>query len=105
MLNPRHLGRPKAYQPAAEAEHKVEEARKDPKIKARIKTALERWAACQPQSAGLLRVDDGKPPVNTNTFVISTSPLLSTHGHDGHGVTAIDALTEPVETKYSFCQR
>jgi hypothetical protein len=31
ILNPRHLGRPKTYQPAAEAVRKVEEAQKDPK--------------------------------------------------------------------------
>jgi hypothetical protein len=40
ILNPRHPGRPKTYRPAAEAVRKVEEARKDPKINARIKTAL-----------------------------------------------------------------
>jgi hypothetical protein len=44
VLNSRHPARPKTYQPAAEAVRKVEEARKDPKINARIKTALEKWA-------------------------------------------------------------
>jgi hypothetical protein len=42
ILNPRHPGRPKTYQPAAEAVRKVEEARKNLKMNARIKTALER---------------------------------------------------------------
>jgi hypothetical protein len=42
IVNPRHPGRPKTYQPAAEAVRKVEEARKDLKMNARIKTALER---------------------------------------------------------------
>jgi hypothetical protein len=96
ILNPRHPRRPKSYQPAAEAVRKVEEARKDSKIDAQIKTALERWAARQPPSAGSLRVDDGRPPLNTNTFVISTGPSLTTHGHDGHDghdTIAIDALT------------
>jgi hypothetical protein len=51
---------------------------------ARIRSALEKWAARQPQSTRSLRVDDGKPPTNTNTFVISTGPSLTTHGHDGH---------------------
>jgi hypothetical protein len=104
ILNPRHPAHPKFYQPTAEAVLKVEEARKDSKMNARIKNALERWAARQPQSARSLRVDDGKPPVNTNTFVISSGSSLSAHGHnghdghDGHGVTAINALTEPVGT-------
>jgi hypothetical protein len=51
-----------------------------------------------------LRVDNGKPPANTDTFVISTGSLLTTLDHDGHDrhnshdVIAIDALTEPVGT-------
>ncbi|PWO19496.1 MMS1-N multi-domain protein, partial [Pyrenophora tritici-repentis] len=67
ILNPRHPARPKTYQPAAEAVRKVEEARKDSKINARIKAALERWLTRQPQSNGSLRVDDGEPPANTDT--------------------------------------
>ncbi|KAF2622824.1 hypothetical protein BU25DRAFT_300419, partial [Macroventuria anomochaeta] len=58
ILNTRHPGHPATYQPAAEAVRKVEEARKDPKINARIKTALERWTAHQPQNAGTLRVNN-----------------------------------------------
>ncbi|KAI0568849.1 hypothetical protein Alg130_11911, partial [Pyrenophora tritici-repentis] len=50
-----------------EAVRKVEEARKDSKINARIKAALERWLTRQPQSNGSLRVDDGEPPANTDT--------------------------------------
>jgi hypothetical protein len=45
ILNPRNLARPKTYQATTEAVRKVEEARKDLKINARIKTALEKWAA------------------------------------------------------------
>jgi hypothetical protein len=84
-------------------------------MNARIKTALERWAARQPQSARSLRVDDGKPPADTNTFVVTTGPSLTSlahnshnghdgnehdgyDGHDDNGVIAIDALTEPVGT-------
>jgi hypothetical protein len=120
ILNSRHPERPKTYQPAAEAVRKVKEARKDSKMDARIKHALERWAARQPQSTGSLQVDDGKPPVNTDTFVILTGPsltLLDHDGHDGHdrhesyngpedhdnhdgrdhdGTIAIDARNEPV---------
>ncbi|KAI1507131.1 hypothetical protein Ptr86124_013934 [Pyrenophora tritici-repentis] len=101
ILNPRHPARPKTYQPAAEAVRKVEEARKDSKINARIKAALERWLTRQPQSNGSLRVDDGEPPANTDTFVISTGPMLKPlhDGHDSHNrvchdnevVIAIDA--------------
>lgn len=106
ILNPRHSARPKTYQPAAEAVRKVEEARKDSKINARIKTALERWAARQPQStgqsSGSLQVDNGQAPANTDTFVVLTGPSLSPlddDGHDGHDSTvAVDALTEPVGT-------
>ncbi|KAF1938928.1 hypothetical protein EJ02DRAFT_310806, partial [Clathrospora elynae] len=58
ILNPRHPRRPRSYQPAADLIRKVEQVRKDPKINARIKTALERWAARQPQDTGTLRVDD-----------------------------------------------
>ena len=95
ILNERHPRRPKTFKPAADAAHKVAEARKDPKINARIKTALEKWAARQPQNtgqnAGSLRVDDGRPPADTNTFVISTGPPRMSpdhddgyHCHDGH---------------------
>ncbi|KAF1960188.1 hypothetical protein CC80DRAFT_404324 [Byssothecium circinans] len=42
ILNPRHLRRPKDYRPTAEMARKVEEAQKDPKINARIKTALKK---------------------------------------------------------------
>lgn len=89
VLNPRHPARPRNYQPAADTVRKVEEARKDYKINARIKTALARWTAYQPQSTASLQVDDGKPPVNTDTFVISTGPLLKPlrdgqDAHDGH---------------------
>jgi hypothetical protein len=48
-----------------------------------------------------LRVDYGKPPVNTDTFVISTGlslPSLNHDSHDGHDVIALDALTKPVGT-------
>jgi hypothetical protein len=69
-----------------------------------------------------LRVNNGKLPTNTNTFMILTSLLLTTYcydghegydgydgydshdshdshnGHNGHGVIMIDALTEPVGT-------
>jgi hypothetical protein len=51
---------------------KVEEARRDPRINAGIKTALERFAARQPHSAGTLRIDDGKAPADNTTFVVST---------------------------------
>ncbi|KAI1515887.1 hypothetical protein KJE20_13861 [Pyrenophora tritici-repentis] len=114
ILGPRHPARPKTLQPAAEAVRKVEEARKDSKINARIKAALARWLAHQPESTGSLRVDDGEPPANTDTFVLSTDPLLKySHdgydSHDGHTshdshnrvchnddvVIAIDAHTEP----------
>jgi hypothetical protein len=98
IINTRHPQRPRDYQPAADLARKVEEARKDPRINTRIKTALERWAARQPQSAGSLRVDDGKPPANTDTFVISTGRSLTTLDHDGHDVIAIDARTEPAGT-------
>ena len=90
ILNPRHPARPKTYQPAAEAVRKVEEARKDSNINARIKTALVRWAARQPQSAESLQVDDGKPPANSTSCAISIGPSLTSHtslyhdGHDGH---------------------
>jgi hypothetical protein len=50
----------------------------------RIKTALERWAARQPQSTRSLRVDDGKPPADTNKFVVTTGPSLTSLVHDGH---------------------
>ncbi|KAF2203370.1 hypothetical protein GQ43DRAFT_351620, partial [Delitschia confertaspora ATCC 74209] len=50
--------RPKGYQPPGDLVRKVEEARKGSKISARINTALEKWAASQPQSAGKLRIDD-----------------------------------------------
>ncbi|KAF2029776.1 hypothetical protein EK21DRAFT_67069, partial [Setomelanomma holmii] len=50
ILNLCHPRLPKTFQPAADIARKLEEARKDPKINARIKTALERWAARQPQS-------------------------------------------------------
>ncbi|KAI1563873.1 hypothetical protein PtrEW13061_012021, partial [Pyrenophora tritici-repentis] len=88
ILNPRHPARPKTYQPAAEAVRKVEEARKDSKINARIKAALERWLTRQPQSNGSLRVDDGEPPANTDTFVISTGPMLKPL-HDGHDIVFV----------------
>ncbi|KAF1830910.1 hypothetical protein BDW02DRAFT_641857 [Decorospora gaudefroyi] len=80
------------YQPPAEAVRKVEEARKDSKINARIKAALARGLARQPQSTASLQVDDGKPPVNTETFVISTGPLLKPlrDGHDDDVVIDID---------------
>jgi hypothetical protein len=81
ILNTRHPRRPKNYQPAADVARKVEEVRRDPRINADIKTALERFAARQPQSAGTLRIDVGKPPANTNTFVVTTGPSLT--GHDG----------------------
>jgi hypothetical protein len=86
ILNSRHLGRPNSYQPAAETVCKVEEARKDSKIDASIKTALERWAARQSQNTGTLRIDDGRPPADSNTFVVSTGPSLIVHhhGHYGH---------------------
>jgi hypothetical protein len=54
-----------------------------------------------------LRVDDGKPPANTDTFVVSTGPSLtsfnhdSRDGHDGHNddnFISIDARTEPMGT-------
>jgi hypothetical protein len=77
ILNPRHPGRPKTYQPAAEAVRKVEEARKDPRINKQVNTALERWAARQPQSTGTLRVDDGKAPANNTTFVSTGLSLVS----------------------------
>jgi hypothetical protein len=104
ILNTRHPARSKTNQPAVEAIRKVEEARKDSKMDAQIKTALETWAARQPQSTRTLRVDDGKPLVHTDTFVISTGLFLpSLDGHDGHtghddnGAIAIDARTEPIK--------
>jgi hypothetical protein len=84
ILNTRHPRRPRNYQPAADITRKVEEARRDPRINAAIKTALERFAARQPQSARTLRIDDGKPPANTDTFVILTGPSLMIKGHDSH---------------------
>jgi hypothetical protein len=76
ILNTRHPRRPKNYQPAADVARKVEEARRDPRINAGIKTALERFAARQPQSAGTLRIDDGKAPADNTTFVVSTGLSL-----------------------------
>jgi hypothetical protein len=82
ILNARHPGRPNSYQPAAEAVRKVEEARKDSKIDARIKTALERWEARQPQSTRSLRIDDGRPPADNNAFAMLIGPSLLVHyGH------------------------
>jgi hypothetical protein len=81
---------------------KVEEARRDPKINAAIKTALKRFAARQPQSARTLRINDGKAPANTDTFVVATSLLLTTLSYDGHdgrddnGAIAIDSRAETV---------
>jgi hypothetical protein len=55
---------------------KVEEARRDPRINAGIKTALKRFAARQPYSAGTLQIDNGKAPADNTTFVVSTSLSL-----------------------------
>ncbi|KAF1947379.1 hypothetical protein EJ02DRAFT_417570 [Clathrospora elynae] len=103
ILNPRHPRRPRSYQPAADLIRKVEQARKDPKINARIKTALERWAARQPQDTRTLQVDDGKLPADSSTFVVSNGPLLmtlSSHGsltppNKNNNVITIDACTQP----------
>jgi hypothetical protein len=77
-MNTRHPRRPKGYQPPADLVRKVEEARKDPKIDVRIKTALERWAARQPQSTGKLRIDDGNPPADGNTFAVTVNISITT---------------------------
>ena len=78
ILNTRHPKRPKDYQPSDEAVRKVNEALKNPKLKAIIKKALDKWAAHQPQSVGTLRIDDGKPPADTNTFVVSINSSPTT---------------------------
>ncbi|KAI8941682.1 hypothetical protein NX059_002893 [Plenodomus lindquistii] len=83
ILNPRHPARPKTFQPTAEALHKVEEARKDPKTDARINTALEKWAARQLQSAGSLQVDEGKSSANFKSCAISIGPSLTSLDYDG----------------------
>ncbi|KAF2621748.1 hypothetical protein BU25DRAFT_314258, partial [Macroventuria anomochaeta] len=110
ILNTCHPGHPTTYQPAAEEVRKVEAARKDPKINAQIKTAIDRWTARQPQNAGMLRIDNGRPPADSSTFVVTTAPSLMDldshnvqnnghNGHDGHDdsdAIAIDACTEPL---------
>ncbi|KAK1912620.1 hypothetical protein P3342_004556 [Pyrenophora teres f. teres] len=82
ILNPRHPSRPKTYQPPAEAVRKVEQARKDHKVNARIKSALDKWAARQSQSTqqytGTLRIDNGKAPDDNHTFVMSMGIKLGT---------------------------
>jgi hypothetical protein len=83
ILNTRHPRRPKNYQPAADVARKVEEARRDPRINADIKTALKRFAARQRQSTRSLRIDNGKPPADTNTFVVTTAgPSLTCYDND-----------------------
>ncbi|KAF1941430.1 hypothetical protein EJ02DRAFT_317189, partial [Clathrospora elynae] len=71
ILNTRHPQRPNDYQPAADEACKVQEAQRDPKVNTRIKNALERWAARQPQSTRKLRIDNGKPPANGNAFAVT----------------------------------
>jgi hypothetical protein len=71
---------------------KVEEARRDPRINARIKRTLENWAARQPQIVGMLQIDDGKAPNIGNMFMVTTS--LSLIGHDLTVPTVADVHTD-----------
>ena len=80
---------------------KVEEARRDPRINARFKRALESWATHQPQSVRTLRIHDGKAPTDGNTFLVTTGPPLMGHDRndrddreDLDDVITIDSRTE-----------
>ncbi|KAK1914257.1 hypothetical protein P3342_007503 [Pyrenophora teres f. teres] len=110
ILNPRHPSRPKTYQPPAEAVRKVEQARKDHKVNARIKSALDKWAARQSQSTqqytGTLRIDNGKAPDDNHTFVMSMGIKLGTCDvlddqndlDDIKEIITIDSRTETADT-------
>ncbi|KAI0997602.1 hypothetical protein K3495_g10584 [Podosphaera aphanis] len=61
--------------PTPETLLKVEQARRDPKIKGKITTALKKWGK-RNQKQEALQIDDGLPPSNLNACVMFVS---STH--------------------------
>lgn len=78
IINREHPKRPANYEPPLATQRLVEEARRDQKIEGKIQSALERWRKLN-QKDYSFRMDDGLPPSNCDTYIMSLSYRIYEH--------------------------